>query len=201
MLAEEACRVEIDILGHPIGRQDQYATAFGGLRMIGFDKQGITVEDAGIPPGIQKEFQDSLLLFYTGRNRIASNILAEQKRNIGQKMAVLVELKQLAFEARSVVHQGDFKEFGEILHQGWLLKQTLASGISYPEIDDVYERARQAGAWGGKIAGAGGGGFLLLCCESDRKKDVREALSGMRELKVSFQEQGSRIILDYPEDE
>ena len=196
-LAEQACQIEIDILGKPIGRQDQYITAFGNMRFITFGNGGIEVEKIELPPDAKRRLSDACLLFYTGVTRQSSHILSEQKANINDKAATLSEMRKLAFQAKDAIIEGAFDEFGQIMHRGWELKKGLASKITNSAIDEVYEAARRAGAIGGKITGAGGGGFLLLYCTNGNQDEVRRALRGLRELPFHFQPSGSRVIFDY----
>jgi D-glycero-alpha-D-manno-heptose-7-phosphate kinase len=197
-LAEEACQIEIDILGKPIGKQDQYIAAHGGIRFISFNGHShpqatrVTLERK-----TRQRLGDSLLLFYTGVSRKADPILVEQRANIPDRIEVLCQMKQLAHEGMDSLLQGEVERFGELLHQGWDLKKRLAKKITNPGIDEMYERARKAGALGGKIAGAGGGGFLLLCCPDGRRERVREVLGSMRELPFHFENDGSKVIFNY----
>jgi D-glycero-alpha-D-manno-heptose-7-phosphate kinase len=195
-LAQEACRIEIDILKHPIGRQDQYIAAYGNLRFITFSDAGIEVEKVELSPEAKRRLNDNFLCFYTGMTRKASEILEEQKANINDRLKGLVEMKRLAFRAKGAVMQGAFDELGEILHSSWELKKTLASKITNPQIDERYEAARKAGAIGGKITGAGGGGFLLLYCPKEKQDAVRRALK-LRELPFRFEPDGSKVIFNY----
>lgn len=201
-LAAEASQIEIEDLGEPIGKQDQYACAVGGMNILRFEKDGqVFVEPITIPRHVKRELNDNLMMFYTGTTRSASNILTEQRDNTTNhdaKFQNLVKMRDLALELRDVLVSQDIASFGEILHKGWLLKRELASGISNPQIDRWYDTAIKAGAYGGKILGAGGGGFLLFYCPLEKQPDVREAL-GLREMKFSFDSQGSRII--YLEDD
>ena len=198
-LAEQACHIEIDILGKPIGKQDQYIAAFGNTRFITFDKTGIKVESIKLSPEDKRRLNENLLLFYTGMSRNASDILSEQKANINQRLDVLSEMEKLAFKAKGIFLNGygSPNGFGEFLHRGWELKRSLASKISNSEIDDIYEAARRAGAIGGKITGAGGGGFLLLYCRVEKQDEVRGALKGLRELPFHFEQDGSKVIFNY----
>ncbi len=196
-LAEKACQVEIDTLRKPIGRQDQYIAAYGNMRFISFGNGGVEVEKIELSPEDRRRLNDALLLFYTGITRKSSQILAEQKANITQQAAILLEMKGLAFEAKEAIVNGAFDEFGRILHRGWELKRELASKITNSQIDEVYQAACKAGAMGGKIAGAGGGGFLLLYCSNGKQDEVRRALRGLRELPFRFQPDGSKVIFDY----
>jgi len=200
-LAEQACQIEIDILGKPVGRQDQYISAFGNMRYITFGNAGIEFEKIDIPPEAKRRLNRSFLLFYTGKTRKADEILSEQKSNIQKNIAVLSEMKALAQEAKKAVLEGTFDELGLLLHRSWQLKKEFASKVTNSEIDDIYKTALDAGALGGKIAGAGGGGFLLLYCTNGKQDDVRTALNGLRELPFHFQSDGSKVIFNYRPDE
>ena len=196
-LASKTCHIEIDILGKPVGRQDQYIAAYGNMRFITFDSSGIKVEKIKLSDGDRGKLNDSLLLFYTGRTRKSSDILSEQKARINQHVAELSEMKALAIEARTAILNSALDAFGEILHQGWELKKRLASKISSPRIDRNYEAARRAGAIGGKLTGAGKDGGLLLYCPKERQDAVRRALKGLRELPFRFERDGSKVIFNY----
>ena len=196
-LAEEACHIEIDILGKPIGRQDQYIASYGNMRFITFNKSGVAVEKIELSSKDKKRLNDNLLLFYTGITRKSSEILAEQKANISSRVEVLREMQKLAFEARDAVLEGEFNTFGEILHRGWELKKQMASKVTNSTVDHVYETARRAGAIGGKVTGAGGGGFILFYCPKDKQDDVTRAIRGLRHLPFRFQQDGSKAIFNY----
>jgi len=200
-LAREACHIEIEVLRKPIGRQDQYIAAYGNMRLFTFENNGVKVEKIELSPEDKRRLNDNLLLFYTGVTRKSSQILSEQKANVNQHLEALLGLKELAFKAKEAILNGAFDEFGGILHQGWELKKKLASKITNSNIDYIYETARQAGALGGKITGAGGGGFLLLYCPRERQDDVRQALRGYRELPFRFECNGSKVIFDYRRNE
>jgi D-glycero-alpha-D-manno-heptose-7-phosphate kinase len=197
-LAREACEIEIETLGKPIGKQDQYIVAHGGLRFICFKPDGtVTVEKVILPDASRRRLSEHLMLFYTGVTRSASAVLEEQVDNINDRFQVLRRMKQLAVKARECLEQQAFDEFGELLHQGWEYKKQLASGISNGQIDTMYQAARRAGAIGGKISGAGGGGFLLLYCPVERQDDVRKALAPLRELPFGLERDGSKAIFNY----
>lgn len=200
-LAREACHIEIEVLRKPIGRQDQYIAAYGNMRLFTFQNNGIKVEKIELSPEDKRRLNNNLLLFYTGVTRQSSQILSEQKANVNQQIEALLGLKELAFKAKEAILNGAFDEFGEILHQGWELKKKLASKITNANIDYIYETARRAGALGGKITGAGGGGFLLLYCPREKQDDVRQALTGYRELPFRFECNGSKVIFDYRRNE
>lgn len=194
-LAEDACKIEIDILGHPIGKQDQYAASYGGFNYIQFNKDETVYVDPVIFESETREaLENKLLLFYTGISRISSDILKGQKESTPNNINYLHKIVDLAKELRECLINNDLTEFGEILHQGWLYKKKLADGISNTKIDEYYERARKAGAVGGKILGAGGGGFLLLYCDEAWQDNVRKALIDLKEVPFLFEPQGSKII-------
>lgn len=195
-LAEQACRIEIDILGKPIGRQDQYIAAYGNIRFITFNNTGVTVEKVELSPEDKKRLNDSLLLFYTGVTRKSSEILTEQKAKINSCLDALNDIKKLTYEARDAIVEGALDEFGEILHRGWELKRGLASKITNHRIDAMYLAARKAGAIGGKVTGAGGGGFLLFYCPKGKQDEVRRTLK-LRELPFCFEQDGSKVIFNY----
>ena len=194
-LAREACRIEIEILGHPMGKQDQYAAAFGGFNAIRFNKdESVFVDPVICKRATREALNAKLMLFYTGIERLSSPILAEQRNNIADNAAFLDEMVRLAELMREMLQKNDLRAAGELLHLGWLGKKKLAPGISNPLIDECYEAARAAGAVGGKILGAGGGGFLLLYVEEQDQDRVRQALSGLKECPFRFEPQGSKII-------
>jgi D-glycero-alpha-D-manno-heptose-7-phosphate kinase len=196
-LAEQACRVEIGLLGRPIGKQDQYIVAYGGLRFIRFcPDDTVAVERVALAPDAEQRLSRSLMLFYTGMTRDAATILREQVARSRSHLSVLRELKALAWEGRRRLERGEPDALGHLLHEGWLLKRCLASGISNPAIDSMYERARRAGALGGKISGAGGGGFLLLYVPVERQDAVRRALRGLRELPCNIEPDGTKVVLN-----
>jgi D-glycero-alpha-D-manno-heptose-7-phosphate kinase len=197
-LAREACEIEIDTLGKPIGIQDQYIAAYGGLRYFEFNAgRRVCSERITLAPGLLMRLNESLLLFFTGVTRKADTILGEQQRNIQERRVILRRLKQMAVEGRRVMERGQLDAIGELLHEGWTLKKQLASQISNSEIDDLYLLARRAGALGGKIAGAGGGGFLLLYCPPEKRAAVRAALTHLQELPFQIEQDGSKVIFNY----
>ena len=195
-LAEEACKIEIDILKSPIGKQDQYIAAYGGLRFIEFDKH-VKVESTDISEENKQKLSDSLLLFYTGITRNSSDILNEQNANINDNLLVLKKVRELAYQGKEILENGKLDEFGELLHYSWQLKKKLASNVTNPLIDEIYEVALKAGALGGKITGAGGGGFLLLYSPKGKQDDIRNALKNFRELPFQFESEGSKVIFNY----
>ncbi len=196
-LAREACEIEIDILKKPIGVQDQYIAAYGGLRFFEFCKDGSVKADLLNPPReVLEDLDNHLMLFFTGRTRSASNILKEQNTDLEKKTAALNKLTEQAHQVRDLILKGNIMEIGRVLHEGWEVKRTLASKISDAELDAIYERAIKAGAVGGKISGAGGGGFFLLFVPSDKRQAVRAALKGLREMPFRLERGGSRVILN-----
>jgi D-glycero-alpha-D-manno-heptose-7-phosphate kinase len=197
-LARQACQIEIDMLGKPIGKQDQYIAAYGGLRFIRFlpDEQ-VIVERIDLPQEEQIRFCQQLMLFYTNSARLSSTILTEQSANIPNRLDILREMRAQAYQGRNLLLAGDFEEFGHLMHEGWELKKRMASKITSPAIDEMYAAARGAGALGGKIAGAGGGGFLLLFCPVNWQRRVRSALRGLKELPFRLEPDGTKVILNY----
>ncbi len=194
-LARTACEIEINRLGNPIGIQDQYACAYGGFRVYKFWADGtVSATPVNAPQNHRKALQDHLLLYYTGQTRISSEILSEQKENIPSKNHVLDCMLGMVEEALQNVSSGNIEKWGEMLDEAWNMKKSLASKISNQEIDLMYEKAKEAGAAGGKVLGAGGGGFLLLYVSEENKEHVRDVLQKYREVTVSFENEGSRII-------
>ena len=195
-LASEACDVEIEQLGNPIGKQDQYAAAYGGLNFIEFRKDGgVLVDPVIMNENSFRRLESNLMMFYTGQLHSASEILKEQKSNItaGDKEANQLKMCGLARSLREELQNNNIDAMGEILHQNWLLKKTLASGISDPAIDEAYDKAINAGAIGGKLLGAGGGGFLLFYVPLEKQESVKTAI-GLPQLPLAFDRQGSAVI-------
>lgn len=196
-LAEEACHIEIDVLGQPIGRQDQYAAAFGGLNLFTFKPGGsVTVEPQRLPVRVLAELFESMMLFWTGHQRDSSSVLTEQQRNVGEHVADLTAIRDQAFELQQILGASPTaRDIGRLVHRGWLLKRGLASSVSNDQIDAWYERAMSGGACGGKIAGAGNGGFLLIVAEQEHRATVRNMLSELTEVSVRPEVHGSQILL------
>lgn len=195
-LAEEACKVEIEKLGAPIGKQDQYAAACGGLNMITFHQNDmVTVEPVIMNRETYHALEDNLVMFYTGITHDANQILAEQKQNISQvdKTNNLIQMCGLAREMKASLEKNDTSEFGRILNEGWQLKRQLASGISGQAIDEMYDKAMKNGAVGGKLLGAGGGGFLLFYCEKE-KQPALEAAMGLKRFDFRFEFDGTSVV-------
>ncbi len=198
-LASEACKIEIECLGEPIGKQDQYIAAYGGIQHIQFNPdESVYVDPVICSPTTKIKLQNHMLLFYTGITRKASKILTEQIINTEKKTENLIKMKELSEKVRDLICTGKITEFGKSLHQGWLYKRELASGISNSEIDEYYKKALQSGAIGGKILGAGGGGFLLIFCKPNNHPKVKRALKDLKLVPFKLEQQGSKII--YVED-
>lgn len=197
-IARRACKLEIEELGEPIGKQDQYGTAVGGLKFIRFlPDDTVTVEPVVLNRDTRKKLNDNLLLFYTGITHSSGVILKEQNANIVSETAKfqnLVKMTEQAHEMKDALIHGDLNRFGEILNEGWCLKRELAGKITSPEIDRYYGIAMQNGAKGGKLLGAGGGGFFLFYCEKENQHRLREALRGMVELPFSMEQEGTKVI-------
>jgi D-glycero-alpha-D-manno-heptose-7-phosphate kinase len=195
-LARQACEIEIDLLKEPIGKQDQYAAAFGGLRHIEFNRDdSVYCNPIIISTETRAELMRYMQLYYTGMTRPAASVLKEQKANAEMNHEVLLDLSEQARQIKDVLIKGrHLVSIGDILHQGWLLKKKLARNVSNEIIDGYYETAMTAGALGGKILGAGGGGFLLLFVEPQNQGKVRQALSELRLIDFGFEPQGSKII-------
>ena len=197
-LAREACELEIDILKEPIGKQDQYAVAYGGLNVISFLPDGhVDVEPIIMDPMALETLQSNLLLFYVGSTRKASNVLSDQKQNIltdKNKFNALSKMRDLTNDMQKCLVNSNLEQFGVILDRNWQLKKSLSQKISATEIDDIYELGLKNGASGGKLLGAGGGGFILFYCEERYQKNLRNALSNIKELSFKFEGTGSKVI-------
>ena len=195
-LAEKACDIEINKLGNPIGKQDQYAAALGGLNFIRFNQDGsVSYEPIMMKAETNKKLQQNLMMFYLGNTRSANDILSEQNKNMDDNAKVenLLKMCDLACDMKSTLESNDLSNFGPILHESWRLKQSLASGISNTRINELYDKAIKAGASGGKLLGAGGGGFLLFYCEPEKQELLRIAL-GLKPLEFSFDRDGTSIV-------
>jgi D-glycero-alpha-D-manno-heptose-7-phosphate kinase len=195
-LAVEACKTEIEELREPIGKQDQYVAAFGGMLFIRFDPSGaVKVERLNLSAQMKAKLQNSVMLFYTGISRSASGVLREQRDRIKTIRPELREMKNLAEKLKVTLEQeSSVSKVGHLLHEGWKLKRGWASGITSSQVDQWYERALMAGAAGGKIVGAGGGGFLMIVAEPDKHEGIRRELKELKQLPIAFSDQGSRIV-------
>jgi D-glycero-alpha-D-manno-heptose-7-phosphate kinase len=200
-LADRACAIEIDRCRKPIGKQDQYAAAYGGICDIHFGPgDRVFVDPIRMPPPLRRRMQDELLLFFTGITRNANTILGEQTANIGDRLTQLGQLRDLAGEAASGLREGDIDALGVALNKSWQAKRTLATGVSSSQIDEAVDAALSAGATGAKVTGAGGGGFLLVVCPLESQRAVRERLASMQELPIKLEPLGSRVIFNVHRD-
>jgi D-glycero-alpha-D-manno-heptose-7-phosphate kinase len=196
-LAAAACEIELERAGAPIGKQDQYAAAYGGLNFIEFRSDGsVEVQRVKCSEATRDELSARLLFFYIGQERPAASILSEQSRNMGdaKKFRNVEQMVELARALRKTLEQNNLESFGEILNEGWKLKRGLANGITNETVERNYTAALEAGASGGKLLGAGAGGFLMMYCLREKQKDVRKALANLRELRVRLTGSGSEIV-------
>ena len=197
-LARESCEIEIERCGEPIGKQDQFAAAFGGFNFIEFNPDdSVSVEPIICQRETIRQLQSNTLVFYTGITRSASAILKNQQQIVGEEKAkqkVMRRMVQLARELKAELQKNNLEAFGEIIHENWELKRSLTSNISTTAIDDWYQRARKAGAVGGKLLGAGSGGFLMFYAPQEKHESITKALSDLRRIDFEFEPQGSRII-------
>ena len=200
-LAELACTIEIDRCRKPIGKQDQYAAAFGGICDLRFGPgDRVDVDQIMLSPQMRRLMSHELLLFYTGITRSANAILGEQSANTADRLPQLAQLRDLAGEAADGLRAGDVEAVGVAMNKSWEAKRTLASGVSNSQIDAAVDDALAAGATGAKVTGAGGGGFLLVVCPLERQRAVRDALSHMQELPIKIDPSGSRMVFNVHRD-
>lgn len=199
-LAEQACHIEIELLGEPIGKQDQYIAAYGGLTCFTFNKDGsVEAEPLKIPFDTLLEFEDRLMLFFTGFSRSAGSILKDQKersqKNDDAMLRNLHFVKDLGYRSKAALEKGDIYAFGRIMHEHWENKRQRSSGMSNSQIDEWYNLARDNGAVGGKLVGAGGGGFLMFLAED--KTRLRKAMhdAGLEEVRFGFDFEGSKVVM------
>ncbi len=194
-LADLACRIEIDILKHPIGKQDQYACACGGVNYFRFNSdETVERERISFDEFSMRDLNRKFMLFYTGMRRNANEVLKDQKRQTPAGIEVLDKIRDQADRLRDDFKANGFTEdIARVLHEGWVMKSSLSDKISNSELDRMYQTALSAGAKGGKILGAGGGGFLLVYCDEPDQDAVREAL-GLKEMEVRISEYGSRVV-------
>jgi len=202
-LAEEACHIEIDILGEPIGKQDQYMASFGGLTCLTFDKNGeVLVEPLRLREEVYDQLESNLVFFFTGKERSASEILREQdgksKINDADMTRNLHQIKDIGIETRKCLEKGDTDALGELFHVHWETKKKRSAKMTDASIDECYEVARKNGASGGKLMGAGGGGFFMFYCANGNKPKVTEALSkmGLKRERFRIDWDGARIMLN-----
>ncbi len=202
-LAEEACHIELDILNKPIGKQDQYMAAFGGLTVLEIDRAGrVEVEEARLDPDVVEELENNVLLFYTGQSRSTEEILGPQTRRLDDDDEAVTNslhlIKEIGREILAELRRGRPRRFGELLDDHWQAKKRLSPEITGRRIDRLYAIARDNGAIGGKISGAGGGGFFLFYSE-EGKKQLRAAMEaeGLREMRFRFDLEGSKVLMDF----
>ena len=201
-LGRLSCEIEIERCGEPIGKQDQYAAAYGGLNLIEFrPDDSVLVSPVITPPGTREALERRIIVFYTGITRSASDILKHQTEGVATDQAkrnATARLVDLTYQVRDDLQRGNLDSFGAILDESWTLKKSLAEGVSTGQIDDWYTAARAAGAHGGKILGAGSGGFLMFFAPEDRHDAIEAALGGLRRTEFRFDPLGSRIIFYNP---
>ncbi len=196
-LAKEACKIEIEILKKPIGKQDQYIAAYGGLKSFKFCKNdSVEVNDLGLESDIKRRLGSNLLLFFTNTTRKSSQILEEQNKNISNKLEFHHKIKNLAFDSVEALKKSDINKIGENLKINWQVKKELASNVTNNEIEKMYDDAMNGGALGAKISGAGGGGFLMVYCERNNQDKLRKSMKAYRELPFLLEKFGSKIIFN-----
>ena len=203
-LAEFAYKVEREMAGHPVGKQDHYLAAFGGITCLEIDRDGrVQVSPLNISITTAEDLHSRVLLFFTGISRNANNILQDQRRDTEKEDPTVLDslhhTKEMGYRSKEYLENGDLEKFGHLLHEHWENKKRRSVAISNPEVDGWYEIAREAGALGGKLIGAGGGGFLMLYCPIRRKESVRKALAavGIREMAYSFDFQGAKVLVNF----
>jgi len=203
-VAELACYIEIERLEMPVGKHDQYAAAFGGLNCITFSRSGVAVEPLRVPVGTCEALERGLMLFFAGYSHQSSDILSRQKQasqqRDGETIRRLTAIKELALEIRASLEQGNLETFGDLLHRSWMEKRQLAEGVTTPFLDRCYEAARENGALGGQVTGAGGGGFMMFYCPVSRQIAVTEALEslGLQRLPLALEIQGMEVMQAMP---
>ncbi len=201
-VAELASFIEITKMGMPIGKQDQYASAFGGLNKITFTTDGVNVEPINIAPAVRKTLEQRLMLFFTGSSRESTSILKHQRKSTQDRdesvLQALHNIKQVALDVQVCLEHGDLDEFARLLHYSWQEKRQLAPGLSTGFIDECYELALKNGATAGKITGAGGGGFMLIYCHEEAQQTVTEVLEerGLKRMNFHFDHQGATVVLN-----
>ncbi len=196
-LASLACHIELERVGSPIGKQDQYAAAYGGLNFITFNQdESVKVEKVIMSPQIRSQLDENLILIYIGGKHTANDILKSQSSAISneEKFNMQKRMVKLAYSLRETLQDNNLDDFGSILNEGWLLKRSLVKGISNNDIDDIYKKGIEAGALGGKLLGAGGAGFILFYCPKDRQDSFRKKMKDFTETPFSFEYQGSQVI-------
>jgi len=200
-LAQQACEIEIDRCGEPIGKQDQYAAAYGGLNLIRFHPDdSVSVDPVICKPALLQEMEDSTLVFFTGRTRSASAVLANQSAAMQEtdRRSLMRRMVQLAFEMKEQLESGTLDHIGDLLDENWRLKAQLTSGITDPQIDAWYAKGMANGALGGKLLGAGNGGFMMFYAPKELHPTITDALSELEPVKFRFDRTGAQIIFYHP---
>lgn len=201
-LSRLSCHIEIELCGEPIGKQDQYSAAYGGLNLIEFQPDDrVLVSPIAMRRDMRELLEQRVMMFYTGIGRSAGTILAEQSKLIvsdRDKERLLIKMVELTYTLRDELNRSNLDSFGQILHENWMQKRTLTASITSPKIDFWYDSARKAGALGGKILGAGGGGFLMFYAHQDRHEEIARVLTPLRHIPVRFEPLGSQIIFYNP---
>ncbi|HEX2786723.1 MAG TPA: galactokinase [Ignavibacteria bacterium] len=207
-LAEEACKVEIELIGKPIGKQDQFASAFGGIIQLDIDRLGnVTVTPLDLDHEVIYELENRLLMFYTDMERDANQILGEQSKKISEAkpeknkssaLDYMDKIKNIGYKIKETLLDDDIDSFGKLLHEHWLTKKSVSDKMSNSKIDDWYDLAMKNGAIGGKIMGAGGGGFLLLCTENGKRKHLRKTMesAGLKYMDFKFDFEGAKVLVN-----
>ena len=203
-LAEFACKVEIEMAGHPVGKQDHYLASFGGITCLDIEPDGrVQVSPLDISTNTAEDLRSRVLLFFTGLTRTANTILQAQRQDTNRGDQTVVDslhfTKELGYRVKEALQKGDIEKFGHLLHEHWENKKRRSGSISNPHIDRWYSLAREAGALGGKVIGAGGGGFLMLYCPNGVKGDVRDALAkeGLQEMPYNFDFEGAKVLVNF----
>jgi D-glycero-alpha-D-manno-heptose-7-phosphate kinase len=203
-LAEQACHIEMNLAGHPVGKHDHYLAALGGVSCLEIARDGhVTASLLDISVGTEEEFRDSVLLFYTGIVRSSTDILADQKKHTEEGNAAVLEslhrTKEIGYRIRDALAQGDIERFGLLLDEHWQTKKRRSRMITDARIDEWYDLAKRQGALGGKVMGAGGGGFLMLVCPKSHKAGLRRALTGagLREMHYDFDFEGAKVVVNF----
>ncbi len=201
-LAEEACKIEIEILGKPIGKHDQYLAAFGGLTCLEIEKDGaVKVCNSKISHSVIDELEKNILLFFTGISRDANDILSSQNKAVekdeGKVVDALHKIKEIGYQIKEALESGNLAKFGYLLDKHWQVKKNLSGNVTDSSIDRLYEKAKENGALGGKIMGAGGGGFFMFYCEEHRNL-LRNAMAeeGLREMRFRFDFEGTKVLIN-----
>lgn len=201
MLARQACEIEIDRCGEPIGKQDQYAAAFGGMNLIRFHPdESVSVDPVICAPALLRTLEDSTLVFFTGRTRSASAVLAQQQKALQapDRKQLMRRMVQLAFDLKSELESGTLDNLGDLLDENWRLKTQLSAGIYDPQIDAWYETGLRHGALGGKLLGAGNGGFIMFYAPPHKHASIRAALSDLQPVIFKFDRNGAQIVFYQP---